>query len=369
MRLSNGLVLTLLLFCTVLARPAEAREQRWTHFGLRPLGMGNAYVAVADDYNALFYNPAGLARLKSWYLEVINPGVELADHTYKTINQVTGLAKAQTGAISDTLNLFKDQTGRIQHLGGYLTPYWVFKHFGVGIGLDISASLVPHSDVNIEFDAGSTVIAPVGLAFNFFDDRLSLGATLKMIGRAGVTQTLSVQSIATLASSASGGNQLKVEDYVEAGKGHGMDVGLLFTPTKTMEPTLGVSIIDLGGSTYQGIGSFLQPQARQPAVNVGLSLKPWQTKWMSWLVSADAHMINRPLHYSHKLNFGTEFDVAGILKLQGGLMEGYATGGFQFDISLIKLRAVTYVVDHGPVVGADPNLAERRYAIQLKMLI
>ncbi len=30
-------------------------------FGARPLGLGEAYVAVADDVSALHYNPAGLA--------------------------------------------------------------------------------------------------------------------------------------------------------------------------------------------------------------------------------------------------------------------------------------------------------------------
>ena len=38
----------------------KLHEFRWTHFGPRPLAMGNAYTAVADDHNALFYNPAGL---------------------------------------------------------------------------------------------------------------------------------------------------------------------------------------------------------------------------------------------------------------------------------------------------------------------
>ena len=32
----------------------------------RAMGMGNAFVAVADDVSAVFYNPAGLAGLKSW---------------------------------------------------------------------------------------------------------------------------------------------------------------------------------------------------------------------------------------------------------------------------------------------------------------
>ncbi len=33
--------------------------------GTRPMGMGGAFVAVADDVNALTFNPAGIARLKS----------------------------------------------------------------------------------------------------------------------------------------------------------------------------------------------------------------------------------------------------------------------------------------------------------------
>lgn len=32
--------------------------------GARPFGMGGAYVAVADDVNSIFYNPAGLATIK-----------------------------------------------------------------------------------------------------------------------------------------------------------------------------------------------------------------------------------------------------------------------------------------------------------------
>jgi hypothetical protein len=34
-------------------------------------GMGNAFVGVADDPSAIFYNPAGLARLKTWHLSLL----------------------------------------------------------------------------------------------------------------------------------------------------------------------------------------------------------------------------------------------------------------------------------------------------------
>src|SRR3989339_300673 len=33
--------------------------------GVRPLGMGRAFVAAADDVSAVFWNPAGLSRLKN----------------------------------------------------------------------------------------------------------------------------------------------------------------------------------------------------------------------------------------------------------------------------------------------------------------
>ena len=36
----------------------------------KALGMGDAYVAVADDYNTLYYNPAGLAKLPQWQLNM-----------------------------------------------------------------------------------------------------------------------------------------------------------------------------------------------------------------------------------------------------------------------------------------------------------
>jgi len=37
--------------------------------GARPIGMGNAYVGLADDVNSIFINPAGLADIKSWQVQ------------------------------------------------------------------------------------------------------------------------------------------------------------------------------------------------------------------------------------------------------------------------------------------------------------
>jgi len=46
------------------AKPALAQIPNQIPVGSRPLSMGEAFVAVADDGNAIYWNPAGLARLE-----------------------------------------------------------------------------------------------------------------------------------------------------------------------------------------------------------------------------------------------------------------------------------------------------------------
>lgn len=41
---------------------AAAESYQGFHRGVRPLGMGGAFTAVADDHNAIYYNTAGLAQ-------------------------------------------------------------------------------------------------------------------------------------------------------------------------------------------------------------------------------------------------------------------------------------------------------------------
>ncbi|HVZ23726.1 MAG TPA: hypothetical protein VG871_21780 [Vicinamibacterales bacterium] len=49
------------LVCALLAWPALARAQRFDDVGVRAQGMAGAFVAVADDASATWWNPAGLA--------------------------------------------------------------------------------------------------------------------------------------------------------------------------------------------------------------------------------------------------------------------------------------------------------------------
>ena len=50
----------LLLGCALLFLPASAGAQAFEAVGIRALGMGGAFVGVADDASATYWNPAGL---------------------------------------------------------------------------------------------------------------------------------------------------------------------------------------------------------------------------------------------------------------------------------------------------------------------
>ncbi len=342
--------------------------ERWTQFGLRPLGMGNAFVAVADDFNALFYNPAGIARLKSWDGEFLNPQLTVSKGLGDLASAVQKAGKSSS--TSSTLDLIEKNTGESYHAGLGLTPHLIFPGFGFAIGLDLSSTMLFHRDISIDLDAGLRAIVPFVFAMNFLDERLSIGLGVKARARAGVDREFSMEDIQAFQKKESDSNGKELADYVFTGLGVGADVGVLFTPTKTMEPTLGVSISDIGGTPYKDVATGKEklgrPDTQLPSVNVGMSMKPIQKDRIYVLTAVDMHSINLPTSFSKKLNLGAEFGFGSIVKLQAGLYQGYLTAGTQLDVGLINLRVVTYSEELGAVAGFKED---RRYALQIKLLL
>jgi len=63
-----ALTLTLISGSAFAAEISYKPDPTSAAFGARPLGMGGAFIALADDTNAIFTNPAGLASLGDWSL-------------------------------------------------------------------------------------------------------------------------------------------------------------------------------------------------------------------------------------------------------------------------------------------------------------
>ena len=65
----SGAVLALIIS---LLTPVPASAQTFETFGTRAAGMGGAFVAVADDASAVYWNPAGLALGGSYFSLVLD---------------------------------------------------------------------------------------------------------------------------------------------------------------------------------------------------------------------------------------------------------------------------------------------------------
>ncbi len=353
------------------SQQAEANELRWTHSGVRPLGMGNAFVGQADDFNALYYNPAGLAWLNTWTFEVLSLRGEVSANTTNAVSDISSFASSGSGSTDATIELIQKQGGKPLGFNLGLEPFFVMPHFGFALAIEMPTQLTFHNDITFDVNAGPRLYLPVGMAFSFFRDRLAAGFNVKALGQMGVDRSFDIDSLDNLTNGSSGSGSL--EDYVLGGYGLGFDTGILFRPDAKNSTTLGISVLDVGGTSFKAVdtgnGTTGAPKTRQPSVNTGISFKPVKTSAQYVSVNADVVAINHKVHYSKKVNLGAEYGLGEFFKLQAGLHQGEWTAGLQLDIMLLKLRLATYAEQLGTAAGQDEILSDRRYAMHLNLLL
>ena len=104
--------------------------------GARPLGLGGAFVALADDSNAANYNAAGLG-----YIDAIHIGATRAQRfngliTYNSVSGIIpfgriGSIGANLGILAEDSEIYREQTVRISYGNA------IFKQLAVGANLKL----------------------------------------------------------------------------------------------------------------------------------------------------------------------------------------------------------------------------------------
>ncbi len=158
--------------------------------GARPAGMAEAFTAVANDYHATLYNPAGLAfcsqsqagMLHAFYLE--QTAIEYAGAVYKTgKQQAVGLSAAYLnyGSI-DKLGI--DSNGQPEALGSF-SPFdlLVAGSFSHGVLSFLSAGLtVKYFQQTIDTVTYSTLAGDVGVLMQPGLMGLTAAVVIKNVG-------------------------------------------------------------------------------------------------------------------------------------------------------------------------------------------
>lgn len=180
-----------ILFVSLLTSPVSrsfAAGQASAQFlklgvGARYLAMGEAASAVADDVNALYWNPANLAYLEQGSLSLMYAAhVESVQYQYAgvagPVEGVGALAAAiqtlSVGSLAET-----DDTGR--ELGAFLPRDFAGAvGWGRGLGETFSAGVAVKFVESRVLESASTLAADIGLGYR--NDRLSAGLSARNLG-------------------------------------------------------------------------------------------------------------------------------------------------------------------------------------------
>jgi hypothetical protein len=363
--------------------------------GVRPAGMGNAFTAVADDQNALYYNPAGLAKIPTWSMEILSPllGINqnIKDNTTEVrdiLSSSKGGSGSQASVVENIGPIIESVSGENHYLRAGLAPYLVIPELNAGMGLytQIESELVPHGQAVpsiVDFSFQGDTDLRFGFAHSFFGKKLAVGGTLAYRERVQIlTDAQNGFSLFKLTeiTKSDDARSAFVRDSLRAGYAVGLDTGLLFTPVEVWSPTLGVSILNMGDTTFRrgGLtgnkvsssvnGNTGVPTSVPQSLNFGLSVTPTSGNWLS-RVAFDYADANLPIPASQKPSLGVEGGWRGkyvSALAQGGVSEGYLSGGFEVRLLIVNIRYATYVTERGYFPTQSPD---RRHLLQLKVLL
>lgn len=299
-----------------LIAPFTAHAQTFEAVGTRAAGMGGAFVGVADDASAVYWNPGGLAA-GSYFSFVFDRGDA---RTTPDDPQAGGSRSATLLALAaPALGL----------------SYYRLRSTAVTPPPDPSgAAGAIHVQTLTTHNAGVTVVQSLA-------DGLAIGATLRLVrGRAGVAVGASSDRDGILDNTGDGDVIGSARTAFDA------DVGVMATFGSLRA---GVTVRNLAEPSFDLNGGGTLTMDRQ--ARAGVSVNPWS----GWIVAADLDLTKNgsPLGEVRNLAVGAEIRVvrrafarAGVrvntVEWESGRAAGVSVGGsFAASAALLVDAAVT----------------------------
>ncbi len=331
----------------------QAAEYPYIYKGIRPMGMGGAFVAVSDDINALFYNPAGLANVSGIRASIIPLEMEVGKNSLDMYRDATDV---DFDNVQETTDFLRDYVGERAHLGVTLFPNFVMPRFGVcliGTGradLEVYDLQYPKVDTHVINDLG----VGAGYAHPLMDDNLLVGASLKYLHRQSLNQDYTVIDITT--------DDLDnmIEDDLQKGNGVLMDLGLIYKLAD-----VGIGKAQVGISANNLIGSRMG-DAENIDDHIDIGFATTFDVWVSKATVAVDYVdlfsqLDMDNDFGKRVRLGAEVKLPILLTLRAGFYQGYFTGGMNFDARFVQMDFVSYAEEIGAYAG---QRMDRRYLLR-----
>ena len=339
----------------IVAGFASAAERFEMYNGVRPLGMGNASVAAVNDETALIVNPAGLGKLRNFFGTIFDPELDLGS---VALNTYRAKSFSNPVSISQVLPAVALTPGDYFYARTQLFPSFVAKNFGIGLLVKNEIASVADSATSASLYYRDEMALLLGYNFRFWDGRIKLGFTGKMISRTEVNES------ALDPSGAIDMDSLSAAGYAKHGLGIGGDAGLILTAPWSNLPTLALVARDIGNTSfdksyYSRMSTPQKPDRATQDIDAGFSFQVihksnirslWAFDYHGILTAKDEEDKNKLYHFGVEVNFGDVFF------LRTGYNQRYVTAGFELASERFQFQLATY----GEEVGTAANPKEDR---------
>lgn len=328
------------LFCFALG----AKELYEYGTSIRALGMGNAYLGVVDDHDALFYNPASLTRIEGIRFTLLDLGGGVNGQS--ALDALTEYSNSSEEGVNRFQTLFGKQIWI--GLGGKLavtTP-----RFGVGIfqgghvGFELKNPQLPEMKVDYNNDWGIVI----GGAFKVGDE-MSFGLNVKRINRTGGEGAFGVSQFLD-------GQTTNVSSGVDKrGVGYGADLGFLYRLEKVpFKPTIAASWKDVGYTTFIKETGYEAPPSIFENRSLGIAAG-FDLFLIDMTAAIDFRNLTAPGEpLGKKAHLGLELGLP-LIDVRVGFNQGYTTYGASLDFALVRFDLAYYSVEMGEYPGQDPD--------------
>lgn len=331
---------------------AQADEFHPLFRSVRAQAMGNAFTAVADDENAIFYNPANLAGNRGFGFKLVAVSLDASNDllsTYSNFSSVFG--NFEIGSLNNFIGKnYYARTGGYASLTG--PNFGIAAIADVQVGIRLKNTSFPQGTLGAQRTYGAQFAFGIPL---FKPKRkaswdLRLGMAGKVLFRAGGYSGLTLTQLLTMDTSSFTN---KLSNY---GIGLGIDLGLQYVRNLTPAVTLlaGLSGTDLGDTSFT-LGN--DTQKSNITGGIGLRYKAGDVKA---LLSYDYAHLFENWDWKKKSHLGLELAFS-LFKLEVGLNQTYLTYGAGLNIAIVSLMYAHYVEEQSTIVNVDPEARTMAY--------
>lgn len=325
----------------------DQRLYRSAHY----LGRGDTGIAVADDHEAILYNPAGIAQGKSIYKKIVlvSPMVEFSDDARSLVSELNA-------DDADVSAILKSRVGKNEHIGLYNLTAIVLRRAAIGVVAGATTDILVYKSPDngglesVDAKVRQTMGPTFTLAESFWNETVLIGGTFKYLQRGQAQINANITDADSL-------KNLQESDLYGVGYGTSSDLGLMIKGGGMLQPAFGLTVNNLGGTTFTPTSSDAPvPDPLKQTVNLGFAVQPG-TKISKFRLLGEYWDATNALNTSpyKKLRFGGELSIKDSLGFTGGIAQGWSSGGLYLDLVVLRIDGGIYIQEVSERAGVRPD--------------